>query len=152
LAWDSGSASNAAVTGTITVPSNATQGSVRMRVGMTYYGLAGSGEIPLSCGTFDYGEFEDYCLNITNSNSVSISEDSAEIMVYPNPVQDVATIVNLKGGSTYAVIDPMGKMCLQGSQVSSGILQLNLRHLASGCYTLMIQDVSGMQFLKIVKN
>lgn len=152
LAWDSGSASNAAVTGAITVPDNATQGSVRMRVGMTYYGLAGSGEIPLSCGTFDYGEFEDYCLNITNSNSVSITEDSTEIMVYPNPVQDFATIVNLKGGSTYAVLDPMGKICLEGLQVSSGVLELNLRHLTSGYYTLVIKDVRGMHFLKIVKN
>lgn len=43
---------------TISVPSTATAGTTRMRVSMHY------GSTPAACGTFDYGEVEDYSLNV----------------------------------------------------------------------------------------
>jgi PKD repeat protein len=45
-------------TGSFTVPTSATSGSTRMRVIMRYGGY------PSSCGTFTYGEVEDYTVNI----------------------------------------------------------------------------------------
>ncbi|TQV87814.1 choice-of-anchor B family protein [Aliikangiella coralliicola] len=51
--FDSGSASSSAVSGTITVPASAT-GSTRMRIVMRY------NTAPSACGTFNYGEVEDY--------------------------------------------------------------------------------------------
>jgi PKD repeat protein/beta-lactamase superfamily II metal-dependent hydrolase len=47
-----------AVTGTFTVSSSASTGNTRMRVTMKY------GSTPSSCGTFSYGEVEDYTANI----------------------------------------------------------------------------------------
>jgi PKD repeat protein len=46
------------VSGSFTVPTSASTGSTRMRVIMKYNGYASS------CGTFTYGEVEDYTLNI----------------------------------------------------------------------------------------
>lgn len=46
------------VTGSFTVPTSAVTGSTRMRVSMRYGGY------PSSCGTFTYGEVEDYTVNI----------------------------------------------------------------------------------------
>ncbi len=46
------------VTGSFTVPTSAITGSTRMRVSMRYGGYASS------CGTFSYGEVEDYTVNI----------------------------------------------------------------------------------------
>jgi PKD repeat protein len=46
------------VTGSFTVPTSAITGSTRMRVSMRYGGYASS------CGTFTYGEIEDYTVNI----------------------------------------------------------------------------------------
>jgi PKD repeat protein len=47
-----------AVTGTFTVSSSASTGNTRMRVTMKY------GSAPTSCGTFSYGEVEDYTANV----------------------------------------------------------------------------------------
>ncbi len=45
-------------TGSITVPSNASGGTTRMRIRMTYY------TTPSPCGSSNYGEVEDYSLNV----------------------------------------------------------------------------------------
>lgn len=50
--------SSSAVSGSFTVPTSALSGSTRMRVIMKYDGYAPS------CGTFTYGEVEDYTINI----------------------------------------------------------------------------------------
>ncbi len=46
------------VTGTISIPSSALTGETRLRVSMKYNGT------PTSCEAFDYGEVEDYTVNI----------------------------------------------------------------------------------------
>lgn len=51
------------VTATIAVPSTAATGLTRMRVSMRY------GSTPAACGSFDYGEVEDYSLNIQSGGS-----------------------------------------------------------------------------------
>jgi DNA-binding beta-propeller fold protein YncE len=53
-------ASNAPVVGQITVPETALTGTTRMRVSMKWY------VAPPSCGTFSYGEVEDYTVSIGN--------------------------------------------------------------------------------------
>lgn len=65
------------------VPSDALTGPTRMRVSVQY-GLS-----PPTCGTFLFGEVEDYTVNITNANSIASIEEQTEmnrtISVYPNP-------------------------------------------------------------------
>lgn len=58
------------VTGTITIPSTATAGTTRMRVMMS------DGAISSSCGTFTYGEVEDYSVNITTGAPASCGTPS----------------------------------------------------------------------------
>jgi hypothetical protein len=61
LAFDAGTTSTTTVSGNITIPSTASiTGNTRMRVSMKY------NSAPTQCETFDYGEVEDYTLNISN--------------------------------------------------------------------------------------
>ena len=53
--------SKVTVSGRITIPAGADQGDTRLRISM---GLLG---YPNSCGTFDYGEVEDYTLHISGN-------------------------------------------------------------------------------------
>ena len=62
LAYDAGALSSSAVSGTITIPTNV-NGIRRMRVSMKYNGAQDA------CETFDYGEVEDYHINISQSTS-----------------------------------------------------------------------------------
>lgn len=54
-------ASNQAITGFVKISGNALPGVTRMRVAMSY------GSPALPCGTFTFGEVEDYCVNIVEA-------------------------------------------------------------------------------------
>jgi hypothetical protein len=51
-------------TGNITIPFTALNGTTRMRISMQY------DAVPPSCGSYQYGEIEDYCVNIFSSNNI----------------------------------------------------------------------------------
>lgn len=59
LAYDAGSTSTTTVTGTVVIPNDAQIGQTGMRVLMRW------NTEPSDCGTFTYGEVEDYCITIT---------------------------------------------------------------------------------------
>lgn len=56
--WTQSATRATPVSGSFTVPSGATDGATRMRVSMSY------NTIPSACGSFTYGEVEDYTVNI----------------------------------------------------------------------------------------
>lgn len=56
--WGKSASTDNSVSGSFTVPNTAKLGVTRMRVSMRY------NNTPSSCGSFDYGEVEDYTLNI----------------------------------------------------------------------------------------
>ncbi|MEW7278971.1 S8 family serine peptidase [Aquimarina sp. 2201CG1-2-11] len=65
--WTQDRTQNTPVSGSFTVPETATNGATRMRVIMRYNAA------PSACGTFNYGEVEDYTVNIQsggNSNDI----------------------------------------------------------------------------------
>lgn len=72
---------------TFTVPTTALNGATRMRVQMKY-GSATTN----SCGSYNYGEVEDYTVNITGnaqfSSASSQTTSIANAELYPNPVSD----------------------------------------------------------------
>jgi hypothetical protein len=61
LVWSLAATKTTPVSGSFTVPAAAPLGATRMRVSMRY------NAIPTSCGTFNYGEVEDYTVNITGT-------------------------------------------------------------------------------------
>jgi hypothetical protein len=87
LAYDAGGTTTEAITGNIEIPSTAYPGSVRMRVGMDYVGAFGGGAPPESCTDNAYGETEDYCLLLEESNNVN-EFSQVSIIVFPNPADD----------------------------------------------------------------
>ena len=68
LAFDAGSTSNTAVTGTITPANSVLLGTTRMRVSMKYNAA------PNACGNIGDGEVEDYTVNITGPNVPTCSD------------------------------------------------------------------------------
>jgi subtilisin family serine protease len=70
-AYNPGVAATSSITGSISVPASALPGPTRMRVSMQFNSL------PNACDqNFDYGEVEDYCVNIiTNTNICETPQD-----------------------------------------------------------------------------
>ena len=58
LVWSKAASTTNPVSGTFTIPTTALTGTTRLRVAMRYNTL------PLACGSFDYGQVEDYTVNL----------------------------------------------------------------------------------------
>lgn len=65
-----------------------------------------------------------------------------QVMVYPNPAQEVLNIQGVEIGSSIMLYDVMGKLVLQ-KVCDSTIATLNVEHLAKGTYTLKIITQEG---------
>ncbi|AUC86692.1 peptidase S8 [Polaribacter sp. ALD11] len=65
--WTKTASKTKPVSGSFTVPTSATTGATRMRVVMQY------NTVPSACGTYNYGETEDYTVNITGSSADTIA-------------------------------------------------------------------------------
>jgi len=73
LVYSSGGGNSGTTTGTLSIPSNASTGTTRLRVAMKWVGETSNGTIdndpPNDCGTFEFGEVEDYTVNISGGGS-----------------------------------------------------------------------------------
>ncbi len=65
--WTLAPNGNSPVSGSISIPNDALSGTTRLRVMMSW------NAIPNPCGTFGYGEVEDYTVNIAGSNCQNIT-------------------------------------------------------------------------------
>ncbi|ASK28752.1 peptidase M4 [Chryseobacterium sp. T16E-39] len=150
LAWSKTASTTSPVTGNITIPTTAITGNTRMRVIMRYNSLPTS-----SCGTFDYGQVEDYTLRIASAGGISslISESAATnntISVYPNPVNDVIKIKSAFNSEfKYQLIDALGKVVLSGETQSQSI---HVESLLKGVYILSLDNGKEKSTQKIIKN
>lgn len=140
LAWSKSGSTTSPATGSITIPSTATLGSTRMRVMMQYNSIPSS-----SCGTYTYGQVEDYTLNIVSSGRGEISTVDllSDVKLYPNPVKDVLNISNAPA-KDYKIFDMGGKL-IQSGKIERGAV--NVSSMIKGVYTISMCDVNK-RFIK----
>ncbi len=100
-----------AVSKSFTAPTTAKNGATRMRIQM-HYGSSSTN----SCATLDYGEVEDYTVNITGGSLHFASKtDAAQpfLSVSPNPVSGSNAVVNYTvasdGKVTMKLVDMFGR-------------------------------------------
>ena len=142
-----GSAADAGVyTATVDIPVTATIGQTRMRVAMSDAGYSAA------CGSFRYGEVEDYTVNITakarsfgkmvNIDNLLGNEEGRNIKVYPNPVKEELTVEIPFSDAKVRIINSTGaivkEIVLNGNE-----RKINVSDLANGLYILSIEDEKG---------
>jgi len=81
LVWSAAASQNSPVSGNFTVPTGATLGATRMRVSMKYNG------IPTACEAFDYGEVEDYTVNLVGNTADTQAPSVPSNLVASNATQ-----------------------------------------------------------------
>ncbi|WP_267403225.1 MULTISPECIES: reprolysin-like metallopeptidase [unclassified Chryseobacterium] len=141
LAWTRTGSTVSPVTGTIAIPSTATLGNTRMRVMMQYSSVPSS-----SCGSYTYGQVEDYTLNIISSGRGDLPSTKdllTEIKLYPNPVKDILNISNTTN-EDYNIFDMGGKLINSGKLDRGSV---NVANLPKGAYMIQIGEVSK-RFIK----
>jgi hypothetical protein len=142
------SKSSSTLSSTFTVPATAKSGRTRLRV------LMSNKSATTSCGSFTYGETEDYTLTITGGAARTSARLAAtDYGVYPNPATDVLTISAPAGHDAATlgvrVYDVRGAEQPQARYGAKG--QLDVSGLSKGVYLLTITDgqqVSHQRFVK----
>jgi len=136
LVFDTEGASNDPVIDSLRIPISALLGPTRMRIGMR----AGNAPTNACSVDFDYGEIEDYCVNITASTGVSESWNSNTFNLYPQPADQELTIQIANGQPSNARMELYDAT---GALVGTHLLltdryTLRTSDMANGLYTFRI--------------
>jgi serine protease len=127
------------VTGDLTIPVDATPGVTRMRVMMKY-------QDPLvdACETYDFGETEDYCVELNAVLSVQETRPAVELRAFPSPA-DRVLFLDLAGSATgralVTVLDESGRIVVRKAMDNSR-MTLTTADLADGLYIYHVTDGS----------
>ena len=138
---------------TFTVPTTARNGATRLRIVMS------DNSATNSCGTYSYGETEDYTITVTGGTltapSITALSGATEspalrmLAVYPNPATN---LVNLSLGDaeiTSVVVTDLRGARINGLSFANGVL--NISGLAKGMYTLSVSDGQKVFHQRFVK-
>ncbi|HQV75151.1 MAG TPA: GEVED domain-containing protein [Flavobacteriales bacterium] len=122
-------------TGTIDVPLDASVGSTRLRVRIMYTGT------PDPCGSAEYGEVEDYTVDVMLFNGIE-ELAASDIRLFPNPGTGIFTLraLNTSGLSTIEVFDVTGRTVYnEQSQLNKGADHvMDLTGLTAGNYNVRV--------------
>lgn len=91
-----------------------------------------------------------YIFNITTSLGTNDNEFNS-ISFYPNPVKDILTIENFNytKASIYSVLGQLLEVKL--NENSSNASQINMSNFSNGMYILVLENESGANTIKIIK-
>ncbi len=134
------------ISGAFTIPTTATLGATRMRVKMNYNATPTS-----SCGSYTYGQVEDYTVNIVASTAKGISSASNELTLslYPNPTNDILNISGLEKAATYRVTNVLGQEVSKGT-INNG--SVSFSSLNVGTYLLEVTSNEITTINRFIKN
>ena len=107
----------------------------RLRVVMSY-----QNPVSEACGGFDYGETEDYCVELQGTVGVQDLANERVVSVFPSPADrtiffDLTEVVN--GPLTITVLDESGRVVAR-KPLQNGHATLTTADLADGLYIYRI--------------
>ncbi|MDO6621431.1 DUF5011 domain-containing protein [Oceanihabitans sp. 1_MG-2023] len=128
--WSQSATQTTPVSGSFTVSTSATNGETRIRVAMKYNG------VPTSCETFNYGEVEDYTVNIVAGQADTVA---------PVITLNGDATVNLTVGDSYADAGATATDNVDGNLTSSISVTGSVNTNIAGTYTLNynVSDAAG---------
>ncbi|MBL0014530.1 MAG: fibronectin type III domain-containing protein [Flavobacterium sp.] len=130
-------------TGTVTIPAGTSLGSKRMRVSMKY------NAIPTSCGSFTYGQVEDYTVNITSvAREVDSASENLSISVYPNPVNGTVLYVSPIENASYRVLNMVGQEIAKGNIINN---EIPVANISTGSYLLEVTSNQKSVIKRFIK-
>ncbi|MFZ4929719.1 GEVED domain-containing protein [Chryseobacterium sp. Mn2064] len=102
-----------------------------------------------ACGTFTYGEVEDYGVDFLDP-LLAVQEPGKfhQPEIYPNPASDVLNISGISDAVNFEIYNAVGQKVGEG-KVSNH--QVNLQHLSKGIYYIQLKNKENTTRLKFIK-
>ena len=145
MVYDQNTAGLGAVSGQISIPAGVQPGNSRMRVVMSYSG-PGQPTLPDVCAQFNFGEVEDYCVEILEGSNSLYAPESTTIRVYPNPASDAVTFDNGSGEVLLIeMLDVTGRK-VSDLKLPTGQHTMDVSGLSSGTYIYRMFAGNGELF------
>jgi hypothetical protein len=130
-------ATTTTVTGSFTIPSTAVTGTTRMRVMMS------DGAVTSSCGSFNYGEVEDYTVNLTTGTTTSCGTPSGLSASSVTAGSAALSWAAISGASSYTVRYKSTSSTTWSSVTSTTTSKAISGLAASTQYEFQVQAVCG---------
>ncbi|WP_299883825.1 reprolysin-like metallopeptidase [uncultured Lacinutrix sp.] len=144
--WTQSRTRTTPVSGSFTVPAGATNGATRMRIVMRYNVTPNS-----ACGSFNYGEVEDYTVNIVNSSIgealTTRGDELIELSIYPNPVKGNTLYVKSNKSLPYTVVNTLGQQVARGISTNT----IDVSDLEAGLYIIQFNVNNKIETRKFIK-
>ena len=140
-------------TGSFTVTTSAASGNTLMRIVNKETEFANTID---SCGTYVYGETEDYLVNIPSLVGIEENDMLNTISVYPNPTSGLFNISTSNANFTQltiSVLDIQGKEVYNTSDKNNSNnynKEINLDGLAKGIYYIKLNTGNAVKVQKVV--
>ncbi|MFK7908767.1 MAG: GEVED domain-containing protein [Chitinophagales bacterium] len=159
MVFDAGEEKTGVVSGQFSVRETAKLGTTRMRIAMKWVGVFEDNSsdlaLPESCGTFSFGEVEDYTVQITNIVDIEdVKNGGADILLgqsYPNPSSNTITIPFYLPQSTsiqLSIYDVAGQevMTILEEEAKQGYqeVKVDIHNLTNGVYYYLLQNEEGI--------
>lgn len=156
LVFDPGYAHDGPISGYITTPGFSSQGLTRMRVMMKFKNLTNT--MPLSCESFDYGQVEDYCIELLGESTpyTLTTRQPMELKIYPQPVQNFVRVVfpeDICNEWIWFVHDMNGRLIQSGTQLLGRFkdITMNTSNWLPGLYVVTARQEEYVFRGKIMK-
>ena len=151
------SSTNTAIVTTVrsasfTVPTTAKNGPTRLRVVMS------DNSATNSCGSYSYGETEDYTISVTGGTIVAPTltggaptrSELRTLTMFPNPATDVLNLALSDNATiTSVTVNDLRGARVEGASFADGTLRIG--SLAKGMYTLTVSDGQKVYHQRFVK-
>jgi hypothetical protein len=99
---------------------------------------------------FEGGEFSIEKSLVVGSQSSILNENLGEISFYPNPVETILSIDNLKNYSRISVVDIYGRVAMQTNIFDKNI-EIDFSRLTSGIYLINLFSNNRHDTIKVIK-
>lgn len=143
----SGSSALSTATATFNVPPTAFQTGTTCGLNMRV--MISETFTTSACGTFSYGEVEDYGVYLLTPANLSANEinELKNISIYPNPASDVLNISGIEG-TEFEIYNTAGQLMRKGKIADQTV---DVRDLVKGVYFIQIRNKDHVTKLKFIK-
>ena len=100
------------------------------------------------CGSYTYGEVEDYAVSIVENTLAVKDTKSQQVQVYPNPAVDVLNITKVTDKATYSIYNMAGQAVNNGKVVNN---KVQVSQLQKGVYIIAVDNNGEVTKVKFIK-